>query len=293
MIGSESGTVRLCEHDKQWETEALNTIARLKNILGDVIRDIQHVGSTAIFNIKAKPIIDIAIAVDDFDDVLKCEKQLEAAGFYYRPDSQKTLRNQLLFACGSYYDGSGNMQTHFIHVVLTGSKDWIDYINFRDYLNSTPSVAKEYEKLKLALAAKAPVDKGRIHYTEGKRDFIVDTLRKALIWSYLGKTVSISIDRPLGSVHPKHDDLIYPVNYGFIPEVFGGDGEELDVYLLGVETPVSEFTGKIVGIVHRLNDAEDKLVMAPEGKRYTAEEIAEAVSFQEKYYDVEIEISED
>lgn len=293
MIGSESGTVRLCEHDKQWETEALNTIARLKNILGDVIRDIQHVGSTAIFNIKAKPIIDIAIAVDDFDDVLKCEKQLEAAGFYYRPDSQKTLRNQLLFACGSYYDGSGNMQTHFIHVVLTGSKDWIDYINFRDYLNRTPSVAKEYEKLKLALAAKAPVDKGRIHYTEGNRDFIVDTLRKALVWSYLGKTVSISIDRPLGSVHPKHDDLIYPVNYGFIPEVFGGDEEELDVYLLGVETPVSEFTGKIVGIVHRLNDAEDKLVMAPEGKRYTAEEIAEAVSFQEKYYDVEIEISED
>ncbi len=89
MIGSESGTVRLCEHDKQWETEALNTIARLKNILGDVIRDIQHVGSTAIFNIKAKPIIDIAIAVDDFDDVLKCEKQLEAAGFFTVPTRRK------------------------------------------------------------------------------------------------------------------------------------------------------------------------------------------------------------
>lgn len=118
-------------------------------------------------------------------------------------------------------------------------------------------------------------------------------MRKALVNSYLGKTVTILIDRPVGSVHPKHDDIIYPINYGFIPGVLGGDGEELDVYLLGVDIPLSEFTGKIIGIVHRHNDIEDKLVMAPEETSFTAEEISGAVRFQEQFYDSEIESMED
>lgn len=118
------------------------------------------------------------------------------------------------------------------------------------------------------------------------------TLRKAPVKSYLGKIVDISIDRPIGSVHPKHDDIIYPINYGFIPKVLGGDGEELDVYLLGVDTPVKEYSARIIGIVHRHNDVEDKLVAAPEGISFTVEEITEAVRFQEQYYDSEIEVNE-
>lgn len=291
MIGLKRGTVQLCEHEKEWEIEAQNTIARLKEILGDVIKDIQHVGSTSILTIKAKPIIDIAVAVDKFDDILAYEKELKDAGFYYRPKSD--LGAQLLFASGSLYEGTGDLQTHFIHVVLTGSMDWINYINFRDYLNKTPSVAKEYEDLKVSLALQAPIDRGREKYLKGKHDFIVYTLRKALVKSYLGKTVTISIHRPVGSVHPNHDDIIYPINYGYIPKVFGGDGEELDVYLLGVDIPVSEFTGKIIGIVHRHNDVEDKLVMAPDEMSFTAEEIADGVRFQEQYYDSEIESMED
>lgn len=142
MIGLKRGTVQLCEHEKEWEIEAQNTIARLKEILGDGIKDIQHVGSTSILTIKAKPIIDIAIATDHFDDILAYEKELKDAGFYYRPNTLAALRDQLLFACGSFYEGTGDLQTHFIHVVLTGSMDWINYINFRDYLNKTPSAAK-------------------------------------------------------------------------------------------------------------------------------------------------------
>ena len=88
MIGLKRGTVQLCEHEKEWEIEAQNTIARLKEILGDVIKDIQHVGSTSILTIKAKPIIDIAVAVDEFDDILAYEKELKDAGFYYRPNAQ-------------------------------------------------------------------------------------------------------------------------------------------------------------------------------------------------------------
>lgn len=294
MLGLKRGTVQLCEHEKEWEIEAQNTIARLKEILGDVIKDIQHVGSTSILTIKAKPIIDIALAVDDFDDILAYEKQLKDAGFYYRPNAQASIRDQLLFACGNYYDGTGDLQTHFIHVVLTGSMDWINYINFRDYLNKTPSAAKAYEDLKVSLAQQAPVDSGREKYLKGKHGFIIYILRKALVNSYLGKTVTIKIDRPIGYVHQKKNyTLTYPINYGYIPGVIGGDGEELDVYLLGVDTPVSEFTGKIIGIVHRHNDVEDKLVMAPEGTSFTAEEIADAVRFQEQCYDSEIESMED
>ena len=290
MIGLKRGTVQLCEHEKEWEIEAQNTIARLKEILGDGIKDIQHVGSTSILTIKAKPIIDIAIAVDHFDDILAYEKELKDAGFYYRPNTLAALRDQLLFACGSFYEGTGDLQTHFIHVVLTGSMDWINYINFRDYLNKTPSAAKEYEALKVSLALQAPIDNGREKYLRGKHDFIVYTLRKALVKSYLGKTVNISIDRPIGSVHPKQDDIVYPINYGFIHKVLGGDGEELDVYLLGVDAPVKEYAARIIGIVHRRNDVEDKLIAAPEGRNFTVEEIMEAVRFQEQYYDSEIEI---
>ena len=287
MIGLKRGTVKLFNHEKEWELEAQRTISRLHKILGSVARDIQHVGSTSILAIKAKPIIDIVVAVDDFKDVLALESELGNDGFYYRPNVN--IKDQLLFACGSYYDGTGDLQTHFIHVVFTNSMEWTNYINFRDYLNKMPTVAKEYEDLKTSLAAATPVDKGRERYLRGKHDFIVYTLRKALVNFYLGKTIEIKIDRPIGSAHPKHLDLVYPINYGYIPGVLGGDGEELDVYLLGVSKPIKEYKARVIGIVHRHNDVEDKLVAAPEGTIFTQTEIAEAVHFQEQYYESEIE----
>lgn len=289
MIGLKRGTVKLCEHEKEWEIEAQNTIFRLKKILGNVAKDIQHIGSTSIPSIKAKPIIDIAVAVDDFNDILALEKELKDIGFYYRPQSE--LGDQLLFAAGSLYDCTGDLQTHFIHVVRTNSMDWINYINFRDYLNSTPTVAKEYEELKVSLAMQAPIDSGREKYLKGKHDFIVYTLRKALVKSYLGKTVDIIIDRPIGYVHKKEKySLTYPINYGYIPGVLGGDGEELDVYLLGVNEPVTEYTAKIIGIAHREDDVEDKLVAAPVALNFAKEEIEQAINFQEQYYETHIEI---
>lgn len=288
MIGLKRGTVQLYEHEQAWEIEAQDTILRLKEILDGVIKDIQHVGSTSIPVIKAKPIIDIAIAVDDFEDVLLLEEELKKQGFYYRP--KVDLGKQLLFASGSYYDGTGDLQTHFIHIVKTGSMDWRNYINFRDYLNSTPAVAKAYEDLKVLLAKQAPVDNGREKYLRGKHDFIIYTLRKALVYSYRGKMVDVVIDRPIGSAHPKYEDMIYPLNYGFIPNVLAGDGKELDVYLMGLDVPVKEYKAKVIAIVHRHNDVEDKLVAAPEDMYFTKSEIEDAVRFQEQYFDSEVEI---
>lgn len=282
MIGLKRGTVQLCSHEKEWEEEAQKTICRLRNILGGAAKDIQHVGSTAIPAIRAKPIIDIAVAVDRFDDILALEPQLKSQGFYHRPKAE--ISGQRLWACGSYYDGTGDRQTHFIHIVPAESRAWINYINFRDYLNEKPDIAKEYEALKMALAATATIDQGRAQYLKGKRGFIEEILRKAFADSFLGKKVMVKVDRPIGSAHPNHPELIYPINYGLIPGIPGGDGEEQDVYILGVDHPVSEFTGRIVAIVHRENDAQDKLVAAPGAVCYSREEIERAVYFQEKYF---------
>ncbi len=115
--------------------------------------------------------------------------------------------------------------------------------------------------------------------------------RESLVRSFLGKTVDIIIDRPVGYVHTKGTKtLVYPINYGYIPGVLGGDGEELDVYVLGPVEPIQSFRGNIIAIVYRRNDLEDKLVAAPEGMTFTSDEIAGAVHFQEMYYDSHIEL---
>ena len=115
--------------------------------------------------------------------------------------------------------------------------------------------------------------------------------REALIRRFAGKTVRICIDRPIGYVHHKEKyDLCYPINYGYVPGVLGGDGEELDVYLLGVKTPEEAYDAHIIGVVRREDDVEDKLVGAPVGMVFTAAEVARAVHFQEQYYRSEAEV---
>jgi inorganic pyrophosphatase len=105
--------------------------------------------------------------------------------------------------------------------------------------------------------------------------------------NYLGKTITIQIDRPLGSPHPQHG-FIYPVNYGFLPGTTAGDGEELDAYLLGVFEPVKLYTGVCIAVIHRLDDEDDKLVVAPHGSTYTPGQIRALTEFQERFFTSEI-----
>lgn len=106
--------------------------------------------------------------------------------------------------------------------------------------------------------------------------------REKIIQQLLGKTVHVEVDRPIGYVH---GDTVYPVNYGYIPGVIAGDGEEQDAYILGISEPVSAFDGRVVGAIRRKNDCEDKLVVAPEGTLFHQGQIAGAVHFQEQYFD--------
>ena len=101
----------------------------------------------------------------------------------------------------------------------------------------------------------------------------------------IGKTVHVVVDRPIGYCHA---DLVYPINYGYIPGLFAGDGEEQDAYILGVNEPIPEFDGQVVAVIERKNDCEDKLVVAPLGSVYHQAQIAQAVHFQEQYFDTRI-----
>ena len=104
----------------------------------------------------------------------------------------------------------------------------------------------------------------------------------------IGRMVKVVIDRPLGSYHPKHKDIYYPVNYGYVEGVIAPDGEEQDAYVLGVDFPLKEFVGKIIAIIHRLDDVEDKWVVAPVNTTFTVEEIFDQVKFQEKFFKTKI-----
>lgn len=110
----------------------------------------------------------------------------------------------------------------------------------------------------------------------------------SLLRFWLGRQVAVVIDRPLGSRHPRHPDRVYPVNYGYVPNTEAGDREALDAYLLGVTVPISSFIGEVIAIIVRINDVEDKLVVAPAGTHLARETIADAVRFQEQYFDTEI-----
>ena len=102
--------------------------------------------------------------------------------------------------------------------------------------------------------------------------------------SVIGHEVEGHVDRPLGSSHPRHPEMIYPLNYGYVDGVFAGDGAEQDVYLFGVEEPVKSFKGKVVGVIHRLNDCEDKWIVSVDGKVPEREEILKRTEFQEQYF---------
>jgi inorganic pyrophosphatase len=104
----------------------------------------------------------------------------------------------------------------------------------------------------------------------------------------IGKTVTVTVDRPLGSRHPNHPDLYYPINYGYVEGLLAPDGEEQDAYLLGISEPVREYTGKVIAVVHRLDDIEDKWIVAPDGVTFTKEVIARLVHFQEQWFQTEI-----
>ena len=102
------------------------------------------------------------------------------------------------------------------------------------------------------------------------------------------KEVSVVVDRPLGSFHSKYKEIFYTVNYGYVEGIVAGDGEAQDAYILGIDTPIERIDGELIAIIRRLDDVEDKWVVAPDGFCFSKEEILKQVNFQEQYFNIEI-----
>lgn len=171
MIGLDNDTVLLEEHQVLWEEAAAKTVSLLKKMLNGTAVDVQHVGSTSIRGISAKPIIDIAVGVRNTDDIKPFIPLLTENGVVYR---KKFWDQHEFFVMG---DLAKNIKTHHIHVVKYGGKDWNEYINFRDYLNAMPEKAEQYNALKRKLAEKFRYD--RVSYTDGKAELIRILLEEA------------------------------------------------------------------------------------------------------------------
>ena len=182
VLGLKRGVVELADHDPEWEQIARETIERLWRVFGAAAKDIQHVGSTAIIHIKAKPIIDIAVAVFNFDDVMVLSPVLEKQGFIC-VGWENDGKIQPMYQCGEFISGEKLplILTHFIHIVMADSSQWYDYINHRDYMNFCPIAAHEYESVKIQLAEE---NSNNYHdYFLGKRDYIQKTVKIAQLWN--------------------------------------------------------------------------------------------------------------
>ena len=119
---------------------------------------------------------------------------------------------------------------------------------------------------------------------EGTPEYKLRMRHSAAAGKLAGKIVQVTVDRPLGSRHPKFPDMIYPVNYGYIAGVIGGDGEWQDAYILGIDKPVKEFCGQIAAVIHRSDDNEEKWIVVPEGMKFSEAEIRRQTFFQERFF---------
>lgn len=166
ILGLERGVVRLAPHNERWHDLFADEAGRLRAAIGEYVLAVEHVGSTAVCGISAKPIIDIAVAVRETADAEKCVTPLRRIGYEYRGEQGIP---------GRYYFGKGAPRTHHLHVAESGSDFWRSHLLFRDYLLRHRGAAVEYEELKRELAEK--YKDNREAYTDGKTAFIEGVLR--------------------------------------------------------------------------------------------------------------------
>ncbi len=166
-MGIEKGKVKLENYNNDWSNEFQKEKVELEKLLGNIAKSIEHIGSTAIIGIKAKPVIDIAIGVDNFQDFLDIQDKFKDYTLKIDLDNDEVLIKK----------GTEKNTTHFIHLMEITSKRYIESIIFRDYLNKYDNYKEEYQKLKEDLAIKYADD--RPSYTKSKNSFINETLKLA------------------------------------------------------------------------------------------------------------------
>ena len=170
MLGLQRGAVRLVPHDAEWAGLFAQEKGRLGAALGDRALDIQHVGSTAVPGLDAKPILDIAVAVADLPTVAECAPLLEALG--YEAFGDRSGKGDFFFA-----KGADEGRTHYLHLAEHAGAEWAAMLRFRDHLRAHPAARRRYAALKRRLCRRHPDD--RAAYSDGKAALIQSLLREA------------------------------------------------------------------------------------------------------------------
>lgn len=168
MLGLEAGTVQIIPYDPAWEILFATERARIAAAIGQQVLAIEHVGSTSVPNLAAKPILDIAIGVEALDDVPACVAPLTNLGYEYKGEHGLPERH--------YFTRGTPNRTHHLHMVVVGQYQWSTLVPFRDHLRRNPETLAQYQQLKEELAARFPHD--RLAYTDGKAEFIQAVLRQ-------------------------------------------------------------------------------------------------------------------
>jgi GrpB-like predicted nucleotidyltransferase (UPF0157 family) len=163
--------VVIVEYDPDWPCRFETEATCIRQILGTAAVGIEHIGSTSVPGLAAKPVIDIAIAVRSQAEGEKSAPALEALGYEFV--GEHGLPGRLFFRKGSHQ----SCRTHHLHLVDSGPGHWEDYLAFRDFLRSHPDEAANYEQLKRGLAAQ--FRDRREDYTSGKSGYIAGVLAKA------------------------------------------------------------------------------------------------------------------
>ena len=170
LVGLKPRTVKLFSHIIEWEKNYLKEKELLESVIGSQIIDIQHVGSTSVKGLKAKPIIDIAIAIESLEQGLKLLQKLKSVGYEYKGDAGVPGRH-------FFVKGTMKYKTHYLHICELNNDVWLSLILFRDCLRNNKKVLKQYEKLKEELAS--AFSDNREEYHNGKRKFIDSIVDKA------------------------------------------------------------------------------------------------------------------
>ena len=174
MLGLERGSVQLVAYTPEWAALFEAERARLHQVLGSDALDIQHIGSTAVPGLAAKPLLDIGIAVADAAIATACIPRITALGYTYREYRGPGQ--------GHFCDlGSGQQLTHYLHLMLISEPGWWNYLRFRDYLRAHPAARDAYQQLKQDLAARYAAD--RASYSAAKTTFVQHILEEARAWT--------------------------------------------------------------------------------------------------------------
>jgi GrpB-like predicted nucleotidyltransferase (UPF0157 family) len=191
-LGLERGRVRVIAYDARWPDVFQQTAAEIRALVGDAVLAIEHVGSTAVPGLSAKPILDVLVGVADFEAALDLVPRLATLGFEFRPDEDIPDRHYFRKLAGS-------RRTHHLSLAEPGSRHYRRTVVFRDALREDPECRTAYDRLKLELAVQFPEDRER--YLDGKTAFVLGILDS------VGKVPSRAC-RTDGITHPRQRAIV-------------------------------------------------------------------------------------